>query len=309
MHGNLFPLITKNVISYDETFKEKWTAYGGTLITTSEGYAPTSLDDIRVTERNIPSFSERKVDSNNKNNIRDEPMAQQLSGVGRKITITIANQTLTLSFNETDAVTLTEEQISFIHQNIKANTTLLIEIQEGSYIEIVKWYYFWLLVNIPYGAKMHVYLTAVDAINIETATQSLALLFGFITSMLSKISLEAAAVSGLVTFLTAAIANDYGTIYNNDHNPDNSFDMWFDVTAYTCAIAIGIHSMVIDTPKYTWLATLVGAYIIGTKPQVYVPFCAWDPYFTKAISIIWYIGPDHSMYYEVKSASTGITFR
>jgi len=151
---------------------------------------------------------------------------------------------------------LTEEQKS----TIRNATSVRIMAGDSSYVDITGWLMLWCL---PYGAFCHMYLTTMDAINIDTAINAAIALFAFLTLVLLE-TLAGAFVCAVVALTLAMIKVDYGAMYGTDHNEDNSFDAWFEVTFYQFACSYAI----ISTRRYLWLCTPVGAYIIRdyTKP-------------------------------------------
>jgi hypothetical protein len=170
----------------------------------------------------------------------------------------------------TDSIGLTEEQVLAL-SSASSVRVMLGEIQGGdqSYIEIVHWFLFW---GIPYGVYMHLYLSPADAINIGTALDVAVALLTTITAILvaTIIGTTGAIVLACMSFFTLMIQVDYDTMYSADHNPDNSFDMWFDIYLWTYYyISSGWY--IVRTPRYKWCASLLGAYIIETKPPDFIP--------------------------------------
>lgn len=162
-----------------------------------------------------------------------------------------------------DAQDATMEIASHIHLTaeqkviILNSTSVKIMAGDSSYVEITGWLMLWCL---PYGAFYHVHLCAIDAINYDTAINAAIVIFAFLTVVLLA-TVIGAVLCAVVALTLGMIKVDYNAMYGADHNADNSFDMWSEATFYQTYCTF----MVIDTPRYQWLATMVGAYIMVDK--------------------------------------------
>jgi hypothetical protein len=155
--------------------------------------------------------------------------------------------------NVASQIHLTEEQRAAVLNS----SSVTIMTSSGSRIEITQWFNFW---GFPLGVAWHAYLTAMDAMSIEQALEVLAVIFGFLAALLSATVVLAALA--LVTALILAIVKiDFGRMYDGDKNADGSFDMWGEDTLYQMFWTYAN----VETPRYVWLATVIGAYVIRDK--------------------------------------------
>jgi len=166
-----------------------------------------------------------------------------------------------------DKISLTSDQASAIKGADK------IIIMEGdNRIEVVDWLKFnFYGVNVYYGAHCHMYLNPATAINIKTALDAAAALFAFLTVILLK-TIVGAIVCGTIALTLAMLRIDYDVLYNKDHNSDNSFDMWYDVSIYEM---FNSNFAVVETRRFIWLLTPPGAYIIKDKTYNPPPSPRW----------------------------------
>ncbi|MDH7564472.1 MAG: hypothetical protein QHH24_06320 [Candidatus Bathyarchaeota archaeon] len=100
-----------------------------------------------------------------------------------------------------------------------------IQIQsEGSFVEIIEWYYFW-IIPIPLGARAHVHLSPVDAINLGTALAALNVLMPILICLLAP-TLAGGLAALVCTAIIAMMNIDYNTMYSADKSQDDSFDFF-----------------------------------------------------------------------------------
>lgn len=152
--------------------------------------------------------------------------------------------------NEID---LTEEQIATI---LEADRVIILS-ETDSYIEISNYLMLWF---IPYGAFYHLYLSPIDAMNTETALVAATGLFAIFTVIFAP-TLIGGVICGVIAYFLFVLELDYHTLYNDDHNADNSFDMWGSGTCYDY-----LHTTrIAETPNYVWWLTPAGAYIYYDK--------------------------------------------
>lgn len=148
----------------------------------------------------------------------------------------------------------TEEQRALI---LNSSSVRIME-STGSYAEILRWFNFW---GIPFGVVYHVYLSAIDAINIETALDALIVVFGLLAVILGVVTIVGGILVAVALAILGMIRADYGRMYDADHNYDNSFDVWGEDTIYQ----IWQNWANMETPRYVWMVTGVGAYITRDK--------------------------------------------
>jgi len=148
------------------------------------------------------------------------------------------------------------------------NTVKALDVETGSYAVVEKWMYFWF---ICYGADIHLHLSAIDAINLDTALTTIPILLTLISAACAATitGLPVAAVGACLILITSALKYNYHTIYATDANADQSFDCWTSVSfyspSYIGAVYMGLLFEFVLTNRYLWLVTILGAYILHER--------------------------------------------
>lgn len=129
---------------------------------------------------------------------------------------------------------------------------------------------YWALEYGP-GLSLHLHFSPIDAINLGTVVALTTLWLGIAAGVISLLTLGMMAKVALVitTYVVGIIAVDYTRMYGVDHNKDNSFDLWFEITWYMFIHVLG-GNLWAHTPNYKWRITPVGAWAYERYERVFV---------------------------------------
>jgi len=162
-----------------------------------------------------------------------------------------------------------DEQKEAIAGCLADNGTVRVMGASESYLEIVG------LIRdffrVPIGVYLHMYLTAVDAINAEnevTVLEGLCVAAAAIIVAALLPTFVGAVIAALYSAASYVLCEDYLHVYNTDKNKDASFDI-------TSEIALFRPWLFCRTPYHLWVVTEVGAWIVPSENESDLPMICW----------------------------------
>jgi hypothetical protein len=170
-------------------------------------------------------------------------------------------------------VQLGDEQKEAIATCVKNNGTVqVIDANSGSYARINGLIF---AGPIPSGIFLELYLDPVAAKNCVMASVALAALCVFIVGVAAAYLVPtvigpgiAAVIGGIIILEVSLLCYDYDHIYNSDKNEDESFNIVLES-------AIWREWTFARTPRYLWVITEVGAWIVKSENTWDLPMVCW----------------------------------
>jgi hypothetical protein len=162
-----------------------------------------------------------------------------------------------------------DEQKEAIAECIADNGTVRVMAVSKSYFEItglIRDFF-----GVPIGVFLHMYLSAIDAINAEMAVTVLEGFCAAVAPIIVAALLPTAigvVIAGIYMLAIFIICEDYKKVYGTDKNKDASFDI-------TAELALFRAWLFCRTPYHLWVVTEVGAWIVPSENESDLPMVCW----------------------------------